>query len=138
MKIKVLVSVLIILLSSCSNYDIAEKKEKPIEYKYGYNKEHDVVVISKSGKIGEILEIQGLQIALPLKPKKVYVHPKAKWAKIEYPKELNRLKKTSLLKTNNKLSGFFVNILFIQRRNNRTKINRDFIFIFKNIVCNCL
>ena len=36
MRIKVVVSALIILLSSCSNFDIAEKKEKPIEYKYGY------------------------------------------------------------------------------------------------------
>ena len=28
------------------------------KWKYGYNKEHDIVVISKTGKIGEILEIQ--------------------------------------------------------------------------------
>ena len=36
------------------------------KWKYGYNKEHDIIVISKTGKIGEILEIQGLRIALPL------------------------------------------------------------------------
>ena len=35
------------------------------KWEYGYNKEHDVVVISKTGKIGEIYEIQGLKIALP-------------------------------------------------------------------------
>ena len=29
---------------------------------YGYNKEHDIVVISKTGKIGEIIELQGLCI----------------------------------------------------------------------------
>ena len=28
------------------------------KWKYGYNKEHDIVVISKTGQIGEILEIQ--------------------------------------------------------------------------------
>ena len=28
------------------------------KWEYGYNKEHDVVVISKTGKIGEIYEIQ--------------------------------------------------------------------------------
>ena len=48
------------------------------KWKYGYNKEHDVVVISKTGKIGEILEIQGLRIALPLEPVRVHVHPKNK------------------------------------------------------------
>ena len=62
------------------------------KWKYGYNKEHDIVVISKTGKIGEIYEIQGLRIGLPLEPKGVYVHPKKKWVKQEYPKELSRIK----------------------------------------------
>ena len=62
------------------------------KWKYGYNKEHDIVVISKTGKIGKIYEIQGLRIGLPLEPKGVYVHPKNKWVKQEYPKELARLK----------------------------------------------
>ena len=35
------------------------------KWEYGYNKEHDVIVISKTGKIGEIYEIQNLRIALP-------------------------------------------------------------------------
>ena len=35
------------------------------KWEYGYNKEHDIVVISKSGQIGEIIEIQNFQIALP-------------------------------------------------------------------------
>ncbi len=35
------------------------------KWEYGYNKEHDVVVISKTGKIGDIIEIQNLKIALP-------------------------------------------------------------------------
>ena len=62
------------------------------KWKYGYNKEHDIVIVSKNGTIGEIYEIQGLQIALPLRPKKVYVHAKNKWQQIEYPKQLARLK----------------------------------------------
>ena len=33
------------------------------KWKYGYNKEHDVIVISKTGQIGEIYEIQNLRIA---------------------------------------------------------------------------
>ena len=35
------------------------------KWEYGYNKEHDVIVISKTGKIGEVYEIQNLRIALP-------------------------------------------------------------------------
>ena len=38
---------------------------KSKKWKYGYNKEHDLVVISKTGQIGEIYEIQNFKIALP-------------------------------------------------------------------------
>jgi len=62
------------------------------KWKYGYNKEHDVVVISKTGKIGDILEIQGLRIALPMLPVHVHKNEVNKWQKIEYPKELSKLK----------------------------------------------
>ena len=65
---------------------------KSKKWKYGYDKEHDIIIISKTGKIGEIYEIQGLRIGLPLEPKGVYVHPKNKWVKFEQPKELSRLK----------------------------------------------
>ena len=62
------------------------------KWKYGYNKEHDIIVLSQSGQIGEIIEIQGLVIALPKAPKEVYKDPKNKWVKFEYPKELQRIK----------------------------------------------
>jgi len=62
------------------------------KWKYGYNKEHDIIVISKNGTIGEILEVQGLRIALPKLPANLYVHAKRKWQRIEYPKELSKLK----------------------------------------------
>ena len=48
------------------------------KWKYGYNKEHDIIVISKSGTIGEIIEVQGLRIALPKMPTNVHVHEKRK------------------------------------------------------------
>jgi len=64
---------------------------KKRKWEYGYNKEHDIVVISKTGKIGQILEIQGLRIGLPSKPQELRVHGD-KWKKIEYPKELSKLK----------------------------------------------
>ena len=65
---------------------------KSKKWKYGYNKEHDIVVISKTGKIGNVLEIQGLRIALPMLPVHVHKNEVNKWQKIEYPKELSRLK----------------------------------------------
>jgi len=37
------------------------------KWKYGYNKEHDLIVISKTGEVGEIYNIQGLVIGLPKK-----------------------------------------------------------------------
>ena len=61
------------------------------KWKYGYNKEHDIVVISRTGQIGDIYEIQGLRIALP-KPTKVFKHDKDKWVKLDQPKELLKLK----------------------------------------------
>ena len=62
------------------------------KWKYGYDKEHDVVVISKTGQIGEIYEIQNLKIALPKQPKEVFKHDKNKWVKFDQPKDLSRLK----------------------------------------------
>jgi hypothetical protein len=62
------------------------------KWKYGYNKEHDIIIISKTGKIGQILEIQNLRIGLPLEPVQVHMHKSSRWQKIEYPKELSKLK----------------------------------------------
>ena len=64
---------------------------KKRKWKYGYDKDHDIIVISKTGEIGEIYEIQNLQIALP-KARNVYSNKKKKWEQFEYPKELSRLK----------------------------------------------
>ena len=61
------------------------------KWKYGYNKEHDIVVISKTGEVGEIYEIQNLKIALP-KAKNIYKFKDNKWTKFEYPKSLARIK----------------------------------------------
>ena len=65
---------------------------KSKKWEYGYNKEHDVVVISKTGQIGEIYEIQNLRIALPRVPRQVFKDELNKWVKFKQPKELSRLK----------------------------------------------
>jgi len=66
------------------------KNNKLKKWKYGYNKEHDIVVISKTGEIGEIYKIQNLEIALP-KARKVY-KGENKWMPFDYPKELSKIK----------------------------------------------
>ena len=63
---------------------------KSKKWKYGYNREHDIVVISKTGQIGKIYNIQNLKIALPKEPAKIEkLHDK--WTAQEYPKELKRI-----------------------------------------------
>ena len=64
---------------------------KSKKWAYGYNKEHDIVVISKTGEIGEIIEIQNLAIALPPMPKDLKKGTD-KWQVAEYPKELKNIK----------------------------------------------
>ena len=61
------------------------------KWNYGYNKEHDLIVISKTGEIGEIYNIQGLVIGLP-KEENVVSFESDKWEYQEYPKELKRIK----------------------------------------------
>ena len=63
---------------------------KSKKWDYGYNKEHDVVVISKSGQIGEIYQIQGLKIALPKAPSNIDKTTN-KWTPEDYPKELKSI-----------------------------------------------
>ena len=55
-----------------------KRLNKSKKWKYGYNKEADIVCISKTGMIGEIIEIQGFQIALPKQPKEIYSCSKVK------------------------------------------------------------
>ena len=61
------------------------------KWEYGYNEEHDLIVISKTGEIGEIYEIQDLVIALP-KENDVVTFEDNRWSHTEYPKELSKIK----------------------------------------------
>ena len=61
------------------------------KWEYGYNKEHDLIVISKTGQIGEIYNIQGLVIGLP-KRENVVKFKSDKWEYKQYPKELKKIK----------------------------------------------
>ena len=68
-----------------------KKYNRHKSWKYGYDEQHDMVVISKDGTIGEVYEIQNLKIALP-KSKNVYKFKNNKWQKFEYPKALSKIK----------------------------------------------
>ena len=65
------------------------------KWKYGYNKDYDVVVISKNGTIGDIICISGLYIALPSLPNKIHTRDKRiseqYWERKEYDRSLNRI-----------------------------------------------
>ncbi len=73
-----------------------KRLNKGKKWEYGYDKESDVIVISKSGQIGEILEIQGLKIALPKVPKEVFSCSKKKeeqkWNRFETNKAFSKIK----------------------------------------------
>ena len=66
------------------------------KWEYGYNAEHDIVVISKTGEIGEIYDIQNFKVALPKAAKNVHKRSDKKdeqfWEAKEYPKELSKIK----------------------------------------------
>jgi len=62
------------------------------KWKRGYNKEHDVVVLSSTGQIGEIYNIQGLHIALPKVPKDIHSNKNKKWEQLEKPDVLKKIK----------------------------------------------
>ena len=47
------------------NSKILKKQNRFKKWEYGYNSDYDFVVISKTGQIGQIIEIQNLRIALP-------------------------------------------------------------------------
>ena len=68
---------------------VIHRLNKSKSWEYGYNKEHDVIVISRTGKIGEIYEIQNLKIALPL-AEDVYSKSN-KWEAHELPKDFRRI-----------------------------------------------
>jgi hypothetical protein len=74
---------------------VISNKNRSRSWLYGYNEQYDVVVISKTGQIGEIVNISGLNIALPSTPDKcLQRHPtKAEqyWEREPMPRELQKI-----------------------------------------------
>ena len=84
------------------------KKNKAKTWVYGYNEKYDMVVITKSGQIGQIVNINGLNIAIPKEPTKVEKRSDTKnrqyWERKKLPKELNRI--SSIFQWNEMASVF--------------------------------
>jgi len=70
-------------------------KNRSRSWLYGYNEQYDVVVISKSGQIGQVINISGVNIALPPIPERSYRRSDIKaqqyWERIPVPKELEKI-----------------------------------------------
>ena len=82
-------------LKDVVNPKILSKQNRYKKWNYGYNSEYDFIVISKTGQIGQIIEIQNLRIALPAvdEPfKRSERKEEQYWEKQEYPKALARIK----------------------------------------------
>jgi hypothetical protein len=83
------------LYSIVENY-LPDPIRKRRKWEYGYNAEWDMVVISKTGKIGQIYDIQGLRVALPDQPNHVYSRSddieEQYWEREELPEALKKVK----------------------------------------------
>jgi len=75
---------------------VITNKNRARSWLYGYNEKYDVVVISRTGQIESVIDINGLKIALPKPPKNIYKRSKDKkdqyWESYPIPKELGRMK----------------------------------------------
>ena len=77
------------------NPKILAKNNRFKKWEYGYNSDYDFIVISKTGKIGQIIEIQDLRIALPATDepfKRSDKKAEQYWERQDYPKELSKIK----------------------------------------------
>ena len=64
---------------------IVTTKNRNKSWLYGYNEKYDVIVISKTGELGEVYDINGLKIGLPKAPESIE-KGKNKWERKESPK----------------------------------------------------
>ena len=82
---------LYVILDDYIDKKVIVTKNRHKSWEYGYNKDYDVVVISKDGTIGQIYDINSVKVALPS------IHEKVndcgnKWVAQEYPSELQKIK----------------------------------------------
>tara|TARA_Y100001951_G_scaffold102729_1_gene110004 strand:+ start:6629 stop:8875 length:2247 start_codon:yes stop_codon:yes gene_type:complete len=83
-------------------------KNRGKSWLYGYNEKYDLVIISKTGELGEVININGLCIGLPPAPKEVYKRNKSKaqqhWERKDLPRSLSKIQ--SIFQWNEMSSSF--------------------------------
>jgi hypothetical protein len=83
------------LLKIVPNYikpKVLKRMNRYKKWEYGYNEDHDIIIISKTGEIGEIYEIQNLKIALPKSSKEIVEFENKTWQRTQIPKVLSKIK----------------------------------------------
>ena len=65
-------------------------KNRAKTWLYGYNEKYDMVIISKTGRVGDIININGVNIALPPAPKDISDGDN-RWVRKELPRALSRI-----------------------------------------------
>lgn len=91
---------MIFYLGNLVEEEIVENKSRLVRnkaksWKYGYDENIDVIVISKDGTLGEIYEIAGIKIGFPLKPDHKLIEnwnktaANQKWEREKLPEGLN-------------------------------------------------
>jgi len=87
---------------------VISNKNRLRSWLYGYNEQYDMVVISKTGQIGQIVNISGLNIALPLAPDKCLQRHTTKseqyWEREPMPRDLQKIQ--SIFQWNEKPKQF--------------------------------
>jgi hypothetical protein len=87
---------------------VISNKNRVRSWLYGYNEQYNIIVISKTGQIGQIVEIEGLVIALPATPDKCLQRHSTKaeqyWERHELPRELFKIQ--SIFQWNEKPKEF--------------------------------
>jgi hypothetical protein len=75
--------------------NVISKKNAGKTWLYGYNEKYDLVIISRDGTLGSVININGLCIGLPSQPKNIYKRsPSASgqyWERKEISKQLNKI-----------------------------------------------
>lgn len=75
---------------------VLRSKNKAKTFEYGYNEKYDLVVISRNGTVGQVVNINGINIGLPSTPSDVYKRSQKKegqyWEVYEYPQQLKQIK----------------------------------------------
>lgn len=89
---------LYVVLDKYVNTNTINRRNEKKKWAYGYDSEYDMVVISKTGRIGEIVSINGLVIALPEEPSEEKIKKRSSVKKDQYwerepvPKELQKIR----------------------------------------------